>query len=321
VAAITVTERPHALRWASRVPTWALRRAGLALGCGLVVVWLARDRHQLQASLAAVAGVTPGWLMVAVGTAIAAQIAAAAALHAVAPAGLGFGRTCRIQLAGTAAAAVTPGGVGGAALHALELERAGATRARSWAAVVTVRTVTFLLHLLALAACLPLVHRTVLPTLAPPTWLPLALVTATMLLAVGASRSAPLRGQMASLWARRPPATLLRQRAGTLTTGAGATTLARGLTLWAALQAAGGHVPLLVLLALFLAADAAGALSGAPNGLGAFDIVVLAGLEAAGIAVSVTVAALVLYRLLTAWLPVLPGLAALAGLRRGRATG
>jgi uncharacterized membrane protein YbhN (UPF0104 family) len=321
VAAITVTEPTRALPWAPRVPGWALRRVGLVLGSGLAAAWLASNRHELHAALAAVAGVTPGWLLVAVGTAIAAQVAAAAALHAVAPAGLGFGRTCRIQLAGTAAAAVTPGGVGGAALHALELERAGSTRARSWAAVVAVRTVTFLLHLLALAASLPLVQRTVLPTMETPAWLPLVLVAATMLLGAGASRSAPLRRKMASLWARRPPAALLRQRAGTLTTGAGATTLARGLTLWAALQAAGGRVPVLALLALFLAADAAGALSGAPNGLGAFDVVVLAGLEATGIAVSATVAALVLYRLLTAWLPVLPGLAALAGLRRGRATG
>lgn len=293
-----------------------LQRLALPIGIGLLVVWLALRGDEVAAGLRSLVGAAPGWLLVALLTAILVQVAAAGALHAVVPGRLRFDRTCMIQVAGTAAAAITPAGLGSAAVHAMELERAGTSRQGSWAAVVTVRIVTFLLHLLALAVALPLVRGLVAPHLELP--LPLVVLGGLGVVA-GASalaRSTSMRAKAERLWQQRPSGDLLRRRAGVLVTGAGGTTLARGLTLWAALQAVGGRVPPLAVLGLFLAADAAGALSGAPNGLGAFDVVVLAGLEAAGIAVSTTVAAVLLYRLLTTWLPVLPGLAALASLRR-----
>ena len=77
-------------------------------------------------------------------------------------------------------------------------------------------------------------------------------------------------------------------------------------------------MPPTAVISLFLVADAAGALSGAPHGLGAFDLLVLTGLEAAGVAAPVALAALVLHRLLTVWLPIVPGLVALTALRPTR---
>jgi len=290
----------------------------LLAGVGILIVWLLAHRGEVATGLTAIAGATPTWLLTAVLAAATVQVAAAGALHAVSPRQLRFGGALRIQLAGAAAAAATPGGLGGAALHALELERAGSSRSGSWSAVITVRTMTTLLHVLALAAAMPVVHRTLVPGLHVPGWsLLLLLAVGTTVLGIAATSPA-LRGRAVACWSQRPPTALLRRRVLTLCTGAGGTTLARGLTLWACLQAVGGGVPLTAVISLFLVADAAGALSGAPNGLGAFDLLVLAGLEAAGVPAPVALAALVLHRLLTVWLPIIPGLVALAALRAPR---
>lgn len=301
----------------------ALPHAAMVLGAGLVVAWLASRSEELTDGLSVLGTLALGWLLVAVAASAAVQLAAAAALHAVAPRELPFARCLRIQLAGTAAAAVTPGGVGGAALHAHELARAGASRSAAWAAVVTVRTVTTLAHLAALAVAVPIVRANVLPAVTLPRWTPHVAITAVtvMVAALAAtltttSTSARARAAVAGLWRRRPPTELLRARALTLVTGAAGTTAARGVTLWAALRAAGAQVPLGVVVAVFLTAEAAGALSGAPNGLGAFDVVALAGLEAAGAATGAAVTAVLVHRVLTLWLPIVPGLAAAARLRR-----
>ena len=290
----------------------------LLAGVGLLIVWLLAHRGEVATGLTAIAGATPAWLLTAVLAAVTVQIAAAGALHAVSPRQLGIGGTLRIQLAGAAAAAATPGGIGGAALHALELERAGSSRSGSWSAVIAVRTTTSLLHVLALVAALPVVHRTLVPELHVPTWSLLLLLAVGVTVLGCAATSPALRGRAAACWSQRRPTALLRRRAVTLCTGAGGTTLARGLPLWACLQAVGGDVPLTAVISLFLVADAAGALSGAPNGLGAFDLLVLTGLEAAGVGAPVALAALVLHRLLTVWLPIVPGLVALTALRPTR---
>jgi glycosyltransferase 2 family protein len=316
MSAVTVHEAPPAPTPASGRVAWDRRRTLLVLGASLVVAWGIVRRDDVAAGLAVLSDVGPAWMTAAVMAAATAQLAAATALHAVAPASLRFGRVCHIQLAGTAATAVTPGGVGGAALHAGELQRAGSSRAGSWAAVVTVRTVTFLTHVLLLVAALPLLHRTYLPTVEVPTWSIVLAIVGMLAVVAGGSAAPTLRRRARVLWHQRPPTELLRRRTAGLVGGSAGTTLARGVTLWVALQATGGHVPILAVLGLFLVAEAAGTISGAPNGLGAFDMVVLAGLEAAGTSGSAGLAALVLYRLCTVWLPILPGLAALATLRR-----
>jgi uncharacterized membrane protein YbhN (UPF0104 family) len=50
--------------------------------------------------------------------------------------------------------------------------------------------------------------------------------------------------------------------------------------------------------------------------VGAFEAAAVAGLEAVGVAAAPAVAAVIVYRLFTYWLPVLPGAAALGALRR-----
>jgi glycosyltransferase 2 family protein len=69
------------------------------------------------------------------------------------------------------------------------------------------------------------------------------------------------------------------------------------------------HFPLLGVLTVFVVGQTLGHLVPIPGGLGAVEAVTVAGLTALGIAPGPAVSAVLTSRLLTYWLPVLPGIA------------
>ncbi|GAB2482692.1 lysylphosphatidylglycerol synthase transmembrane domain-containing protein [Jatrophihabitans fulvus] len=81
-------------------------------------------------------------------------------------------------------------------------------------------------------------------------------------------------------------------------------------------MAVGGHASLLTLTAVYLAASSAGSLVPTPGGIGAVETAMISGLVAAGLGPDAATAAALLSRLVTVWLPAVPGLVALRGLRR-----
>ena len=90
---------------------------------------------------------------------------------------------------------------------------------------------------------------------------------------------------------------------------------AYALALFSALQAFGAHVSILQLVAVYLGASAIAAVSPTPGGLGALEVGLVAGLSRIGVPASVAVAGVLGYRLITYWLPVVPGIVALRSLR------
>ncbi|MGW5640135.1 lysylphosphatidylglycerol synthase domain-containing protein, partial [Streptomyces sp. NPDC003832] len=70
---------------------------------------------------------------------------------------------------------------------------------------------------------------------------------------------------------------------------------------------------------LYLAASSAAALLPTPGGLGSLDAVLALALTAAGAPATAAASAVIGYRLLTVWLPLLPGLLVLAALIRRKA--
>jgi uncharacterized protein (TIRG00374 family) len=84
-------------------------------------------------------------------------------------------------------------------------------------------------------------------------------------------------------------------------------TLSYGLVLAASVGAFGGDVSLPAVLAVYLGGTAVAAASPTPGNLGAVEVALSAGLTTVGVAAGPAVAAVLLYRLLTFWLPVLPG--------------
>lgn len=97
--------------------------------------------------------------------------------------------------------------------------------------------------------------------------------------------------------------------------GAAVVTLGYLVCLYLSTRAFGGGLPLATVGAVYLVGAAVSAAAPTP-GLGALEAALIAGLVAAGMDHTVAVPAVFLYRLATFWLPILPGWAAFAWLRR-----
>jgi undecaprenyl-diphosphatase len=92
-----------------------------------------------------------------------------------------------------------------------------------------------------------------------------------------------------------------------LLTGAAGITMAYTLTLTAAIQAFGGGLSLPQIGAAYLVAAALASAAPTPGGLGALEAALVAALTGYGMADSRAISAVLLFRLATFWLPVLPG--------------
>jgi undecaprenyl-diphosphatase len=94
---------------------------------------------------------------------------------------------------------------------------------------------------------------------------------------------------------------------GLLFGGSALITLAYIAGLDTSVQAFGGGPGLVVLGAVYLAAAALATAAPTPGGLGAIEAALVAGLTGVGMQPGPAVSAVLLYRLATYWLPVLPG--------------
>jgi len=108
-------------------------------------------------------------------------------------------------------------------------------------------------------------------------------------------------------------------RMGALIGSSAGVSVAYAAALGASVRAAGGHITLASALVVYLVASAVGALSPAPGGLGTLEAALIAGLSQQGLSTAPAVAGVLTYRLITYWLPVLPGLFFLGVLRRRHA--
>jgi uncharacterized protein (TIRG00374 family) len=87
------------------------------------------------------------------------------------------------------------------------------------------------------------------------------------------------------------------------------------LVLAVSATASGADVGLLEVFVVYLASSAVASLSPTPGNLGSSELAFTAGLVAVGVTPPVALAAVLLYRLLTFWLPIVPGLLAFRSLR------
>ncbi|MGO9912544.1 MAG: lysylphosphatidylglycerol synthase domain-containing protein [Acidimicrobiales bacterium] len=84
-------------------------------------------------------------------------------------------------------------------------------------------------------------------------------------------------------------------------------TASYALALIAALHAVGAHPPIIATAAVFMAGNTVGAAAPTPGGLGAVEAVMFAGLTAIGIPAHQAVPGVLLFRVATFWLPIVPG--------------
>jgi uncharacterized membrane protein YbhN (UPF0104 family) len=312
----------------------SVTRAGLAgLVAAAVVLLLVRQRTMLEAGSDSVAGADPLWLGPAALGTVALWTAGTVSQLGSLPARVPVGRLFAVQMAGTFVNHVLPAGVGGMAVNARFLTRHGIPPAAAAGAIGINLAAGAITHTALLAAALLLAPSALTGTVGRGGslldgvtvnlrggWPAVAAAGAVLLAAAVARRVAPalrerlahatgqVRAQVAvQVQVLRTPA-----RAVQLWAGSVAVPILHCLTLYAVLRSLGGTVPVLDVSVAYLVASSLAALLPSPGGFGALDVALVAALVAVGAPAAVALASVLAYRLLTVWLPLLPGACVLA---------
>jgi len=267
-----------------------------------------------------------GWSLVALALSAGTYVGATLAISGFVLERLNTLRTFLVQVAGSFVILVTPAAVGGVALNVRYLRKSGLSAADAGASVGVTQAMSF-----AVFAVVALVSGTVAGSsraarvLAPPHWAYIALAVlvglALIVIALPAgrrqlfSRIGPLAGQVI------PRLLDVAQRPAKLAQGIGGSLvimLAYILCLAASIQAVGGsHVPLASVAVVYLVGNAASTFIPTPGGIGAVETALSTTLAlVAGVPGATAITAVLLFRTVTFWLPVLAGWVSLHWLQR-----
>ncbi|HEV7657871.1 MAG TPA: lysylphosphatidylglycerol synthase transmembrane domain-containing protein [Mycobacteriales bacterium] len=299
-----------------------VRPALAVLVAAAVGVLLFRQRVALDAGADGLAHADLRWLAAAAAGTVLMWTAGTVAAAGSIPCRIPLLRLFAVQVGGTFANHVLPAGSGGITVNVRFLRRCGLSRPAAFGAVGLNMLAGVVGHTALLVGAVVLAPRSlaVYPHGAPPGWTLLALTAAVALVALagwlGRGRWLPalrrLRDQLAELAvvARTPT------RAAQLWIGSVAAPVLHCAVLFAVLHAVGGTVGLLPVTIAYLLASSASALLPSPGGFGSLDVALVAALVAVGQPATVALAAVLAYRLITVWIPLLPGACVLAVLIR-----
>jgi uncharacterized protein (TIRG00374 family) len=270
-----------------------------------------------------------GWVAAAVLFSMCSYLAAAMALLGFVPERVPFLRTVAAQVAGSFVKIVAPAAVGGVALNTRFLQRAGVRPGLAVASVGASQLFGLGCHILMLLAFGYLTGTEKTPSLSPSRTVIAGLLTVAVLVLV--VTSVPFLRKFVvtrvrSLFAGVVPRMLdVLQRPQKLVTGIGGMLLLTAcfvMCLDASIRAFGDEstsISLASVAVVFLAGNALGSAAPTPGGVGAVEATLTVGLIAVGLPKEVAAPAVLLFRLLTLWLPVLPGWLAFNHLTRKQA--
>ncbi|MGW3265391.1 lysylphosphatidylglycerol synthase domain-containing protein [Streptomyces sp. NPDC001056] len=258
-----------------------------------------------------------GWVLAAVLFSALSYVAAAMSLLGFVPERVPFPRTVAAQVAGSFVKIVAPAAVGGVALNTRFLQRAGVRPGLAVASVGASQLFGLGCHILMLLSFGYLTGTEKTPTLSPSRTVIAGLLTVAVLVLV--VTSVPFLRKFVvtrvrSLFAGVVPRMLdVLQRPQKLVTGIGGMLLLTAcfvMCLDASVRAFGGGTASLSIASVavvFLAGNALGSAAPTPGGVGAVEASLTLGLIAFGLPKEVAAPAVLLFRLMTLWLPVLPG--------------
>ena len=256
------------------------------------------------------------WAVLGLGVSTMTYVGAAAGLWACASEMVSFRNVLIMQFANTFAATTTPAGVGGLALSTRFLQKAGLGTVRATAAVAVQQAVQVITHValliffsVAAGASADLSHFVPKLTL-------LYLIGGVALGVIGAFLFVPkLRHWLET--AVRPKINevggdlveLVRdpKRFAIIVLGCAGTTLGMALTLWASIEAFGGGTTFVTVTVVTMVGGTLASAAPTPGGVGAVEAALIGGLAAFGVPTAIAVPSVLLYRVLTVWLPVFAG--------------
>ncbi|GAB2524773.1 lysylphosphatidylglycerol synthase transmembrane domain-containing protein [Nocardiopsis aegyptia] len=272
----------------------------------------------------------PVWAAAALIMATMCMVGAAMILIGFVPVPLPWWRTVALQYAASFVRIAAPAGLGAIAINARFAIKAGAPTSLALSAVGLSQLVGFMVHVPLLLVCAYLTGTSYWTGFTPSPTVVVISIVGTAAVAVVflvprlrrafAERLRPyLRGVLPRLMD-----TL--QRPTGLALGLGGTlllTVAFILCLHFSVLAftdPGTQVSLVAVAVVFLAGNAIGSAAPTPGGLGAVEAALIGGLTAvAGVSAAVALPAVLLFRLLTFWFPVLPGWGSFVYLQRREA--
>ncbi|MDP9167837.1 MAG: flippase-like domain-containing protein, partial [Actinomycetota bacterium] len=221
-----------------------------------------------------------------------------------------------MQVANTFAATTTPAGVGGLALSTRFLQKGGLGALRATAAVALQQSVQVITHVSLLILFSVVAGTTAnLAHFVPKTTV-LYLIGGVALGIVGVFTFVPklrrwlgtelrprikeLSGELIELM-REP------KRLAIIVAGCAATTLGAALALYASVEAFGGGTNFVTVTVVTMIGGTLASAAPTPGGVGAVEAALIGGLAAFGVPAAVAVPSVLLYRVLTCWLPVFIG--------------
>ena len=264
------------------------------------------------------------WIAVALVAATVSYLLAASVLRASTPLRLPLGRTLAAQLAAASANRISPGGVGAMGVNVRYLERSGSSRPEAMSTVSLGVAAGFVIHLVMIVGLLSVVSRRPSFQLGSlPSWS----VGAVLIIAVTVGALAAWHWQVHTrvLNGIRAAGTHARSivhepsRVLVLVAASAGISISYAVALTACLAAVGGHVPVADVLLVYLAGSAFGAVVPVPGGIGTVEAALITGVGHLGVHPGVAVAGVLSYRMVTYWLPVLPGFVCAVFLRRRHA--
>jgi uncharacterized membrane protein YbhN (UPF0104 family)/tRNA A-37 threonylcarbamoyl transferase component Bud32 len=263
------------------------------------------------------------WGLAALALSVLTYVGAALSVSGFVAQRLGFVRTMLVQLASSFVTLVTPAAVGGVALNVRFLQRRKIPSPVAVASIAVSQVVALTLHILLLAVFGAIAGTGSKSPINPPTWS--YFVVAGLLVLAGAVLAFPagrrlVRARVSPTFGQVLPRLLeVAQDPRKLIEGVGGAlllSLAYIACLATCVAAFGGSVPIAKIGVVYLTGSALGSIIPTPGGLGAVEAALTAGLTAAGVPGGVAAGAVLLFRLLTFWLPVPLGWAALHYLER-----
>ncbi|MGI5480819.1 lysylphosphatidylglycerol synthase domain-containing protein [Streptomyces lavendofoliae] len=294
-------------------------RTLISLIAGAIAVYfLLSQIAEAPLSVSTIAEADWAWISAALLFSALSYVAAAMSLLGFVPERVPFGRTVIAQVAGSFVKIVAPAAVGGVALNTRFLQRSGVRPGLAVASVGASQLFGLGAHILLLLSFGYLTGTEKTQDFTPSRTVIAGLLTVAVLVLVvtavpGLRKFVSTR--LRSLFAGVVPRMLdVLQRPVKLLTGIGGMLLLTGafvLCLDASIRAfSHGAQPLTYasLAVVFLAGNALGSAAPTPGGVGAVEGALIAGLVGVGgMTLEVATPAVLLYRLMTLWLPVLPG--------------
>ncbi|MCJ0892421.1 lysylphosphatidylglycerol synthase transmembrane domain-containing protein [Rhodococcus sp. ARC_M5] len=256
------------------------------------------------------------WALLGLAVSALTYIGAGAALWACAFGKVSFWNLTVMQVANTFAATTTPAGVGGLALSVRFLQKGGLGTVRATAAVALQQSVQVITHV-SLLIFFSVVAGTSsgLSNMVPGNTV-LYLIAGAAFGVVGTFMFVPklrrwlrvaIRPQIKEVLTELGELARDPKRFSIIILGCAATTLGAALALWASIEAFGGGTTFVTVTVVTMIGGTLASAAPTPGGVGAVEAALIGGLAAFGLPASIAVPSVLLYRVLTCWLPVFLG--------------